>query len=118
MLRSFALLIFAALGVGAALAQYAPSGNAVPFTATTTDQVVTGLKLPGWVCVQNPQYLVGTTTVNTTPLQVNYTGGNSSTAPQRTLSPGQIDDCMRVGSGGVRVSVPTGTLSILLLQVQ
>jgi hypothetical protein len=90
-----------------------PVGPAMaPFTATVTDQALT-LTLPGRFRLENPQYQIGTTTFNTTPLQINYAGGNACTAPTATLSPGQIDDWFVIsGTTQPHVCVPTGTLQI------
>ena len=97
-------------GQGAAVAQIGPS--VALFTVTTNDQALV-LTLPGKFRLINPQYLVGTTTVNTTPLQVNYAGGNACTAPTATLSPGVVDDWLYIaGATQPHVCVPTGTLQI------
>lgn len=93
--------------------------NAVtPFTATAADQAVTGLTLPGKVCITNPQYtLGGGGAVNSTAVNVNYSGGNSTTSPGRQLAPGSIDDCWYVANTTApHVSVPAGSVQIMVAQ--
>lgn len=100
-----------------------PSSGAAPvravnsvalFTATTGDQAMTGLTLPGKYRITNPQYIIGTTTINLVPLLVNYYGGNACTSPSVSLSPGQIDDWIYQASTTIpHVCVPSGTLSII-----
>jgi hypothetical protein len=83
-----------------------------PFTATTSNQSLS-LTLPGKIRLQNPQYLIGTSTLNTTPLQVNYSGGNACTAPTETLSPGQIGDWFDIGTTTQpTVCLPAGAASL------
>lgn len=82
-----------------------------PFSATTSDQPLT-LTLPGKIRLQNPQYLIGTSTLNTVPLQVNYSGGNACSAPTETLSPGQIGDWVYIsGTTQPHVCLPPGAIS-------
>lgn len=86
------------------------------FTVTTTDQALT---LPtaappwpnGYIAIQNPQYPIGSSTLNTTPIQVEWTGGNSTTEGE-SLSPGQADSFN--APAVPHVSVPPGSSSVTI----
>lgn len=93
-------------------------GNAVtPFAATTADQAISGLTLPGKFRITYPAYQIGTTTPNTGQIQINYAGGNSLTAPTGAMLPGAVDDWIHIaGSTAPHVSITTGTATILIQQ--
>jgi hypothetical protein len=99
-------------GLTTAVAQIGPA--MIPFAATTGDQALT-LTLPGKVRLQDPGYLIGTSTGNPTPLQVNYSGGNACTAPTETLGPGQIGDWVYIANTTQpHVCLPSGAASFLI----
>jgi hypothetical protein len=81
------------------------------FSATTSNQPLS-LTLPGKVRLKNPQYLIGTSTLNTTPLQVNYSGGNACSAPTDTLSPGEASTWVYIANTTQpTVCLPSGATS-------
>lgn len=111
LLAPLAAAALAAVCGGRALAAEEIVTAMAPFTATTSSQPL-ALHLPGKVRLQNPQYLVGTSTLNSTPLQVNYAGGDACGAPTETLSPGMIGDWVYITSTvQPTVCLPAGAAS-------
>jgi hypothetical protein len=80
------------------------------FAATTSDQALTGLTLPGKVCLTNPQQTFGSGATNSSYINVNWAGGNSVSAPTEQIAPGVIQDCWFVpNTTAPHVSVNNGS---------
>ena len=78
---------------GTTTAPLAAGAAVVPFTATSSDQALTGLTLPGKVCLTNPQQAFGSASLNSGYINVNWAGGNSVSAYTDQIAPGVGEVC-------------------------